>query len=97
MHLFSALVDWFRLGRLNDHEKDLEILILHQQLGIAERKLHKPVRVSRVERLTLAVLTTKLRSGVWSKNFVHDRFQSSEVATGGWNNVCGDTRPPTTM
>jgi len=62
MHLFSALVDWFQIGRLQDHEKDLEILILRQQLGIAERKLHKPVRVSRVERLTLAVLTTKLRS-----------------------------------
>ena len=62
MHLFSALVDWFRIGRLQDHEKHLEILILRQQLGIAERTLHKPVRVSRVERLTLAVLTTKLRS-----------------------------------
>ena len=56
------MVDWFRIGRLKDHEKDLEILILRQQLGIAERTLHKPVRVSRVERLTLAVLTTKLRS-----------------------------------
>ena len=37
-------------------------MILRQQLGIAERRLHKPVRVSRVERLTLAVLTTKLKS-----------------------------------
>jgi hypothetical protein len=62
MHLFSALVDWFRIGRRNDHEKDLEVLILRQQLGIAERKLRKPVPVSCVERLTLAVLTTKLRS-----------------------------------
>lgn len=64
MHLFSALIDWGRIGRLTEHEKDLEILILRQQLGIVERKLHKPVRVSRVERLTLAVLTTKLRSSV---------------------------------
>ncbi len=62
MHLFSALVDWLRIGRLNDHKKDLEILILRQQLGIAERTLHKLVRVSRVERLTLAVLTMKLKS-----------------------------------
>ena len=31
-------------------------------IEIAECKLHKPVRVSRVERLTLAVLTMKLRS-----------------------------------
>jgi putative transposase len=62
MYLLSTLVDWIRIGRLNERDKDLEILILRQQLGIAERKLRKPVRVSRVERLTLAVLTTKLRS-----------------------------------
>ena len=62
MHLFSTLLDLIRIGRLSEHEKDLEILLLRQQLGIAERKLHKPVRASRVERLTLAVVTTKLRS-----------------------------------
>jgi len=62
MHLFSALLDLFRIGRLSEYEKDLEILLLRQQLGIAKRKLHKPVRASRVERLTIAVLTTKLRS-----------------------------------
>jgi hypothetical protein len=39
MHLFSALVDWFQTGRLQDYEKDLEILNLRQQLGIVERKL----------------------------------------------------------
>ena len=62
MHLFSTLLDLIRIGRLGEHEKDLEILLLRQQLGIAERKLHKPVRLSRVERLTLAVVTTKLKS-----------------------------------
>lgn len=62
MHLFSTLLDLIRIGRLGEHEKDLEILLLPQQLGIAERKLHKPVRASRVERLTTAVLTAKLRS-----------------------------------
>ena len=62
MHLFSTLLDLIRIGRLSEHEKDLEILLLRQQLGIAERKLHKPVRPSRVERLTLAVVTTKLKS-----------------------------------
>ena len=62
MYLLSTLIDWIRIGRLSDQEKDLEILLLHQQLGIAERKLHKSVRVSPVERMTIAVLTTKLRS-----------------------------------
>jgi transposase InsO family protein len=62
MHLFSTLLDWVRIGQLTEQEKDLEILLLRQQLGIAQRKLHKPVRSSRVERLTVAVVTTKLRS-----------------------------------
>ena len=62
MNLFSILLDMLWIGRLSDREKDLEILVLRQQLGIAERKLHKPVRASRIERLTIAVLTTKLRS-----------------------------------
>ena len=62
MSLFSALFDLIRIERLSEDDKDLEILLLRQQLGIAERKLHKPVRTSRVERLTLAVVTTQLRS-----------------------------------
>ena len=49
MHLFSALLDLIRISRLSEHDKDLEILLLRQQLGIAERKVHKPVRASRVE------------------------------------------------
>jgi putative transposase len=62
MHLFTTLLDLIWIGRLSEHDKDLEILLLRQQLGIAERKLHKPVRASRVERLTLAVVTAKLKS-----------------------------------
>jgi putative transposase len=62
MHLFSTLIDLVGIGRLSDREKDFEILLLRQQLGIIERKLHKPVRASRVERLTLTMITVKLVS-----------------------------------
>ena len=62
MHLLSALLDLVRIGRLSEREKDLELLLLRQQLGIAKRKIHKPVRGSRAERLTMAVVATKLRS-----------------------------------
>ena len=74
MHLFSTFMDWIRIGRINEHEKDLEILILRQQLGIAERKLQKPVCASRVERLTLAVLTMKLRT---SANYTVEQLRQS--------------------
>ncbi len=40
MHICSFLLDWFRVGQLLDQEKDLEILPLRQQLGLAERKLN---------------------------------------------------------
>jgi hypothetical protein len=39
MHLFSRLFGLIRIGRLNEEDKDLEILLLRQQLGIAERKV----------------------------------------------------------
>ena len=43
-HLLSTLLDWLSIGRLSEQEKNLEILLLRQQLVILERKLDKPVR-----------------------------------------------------
>lgn len=40
----------------------LEILLLRQQLDILERRLDKPVRLSKVEKLTVAVLAAKLKA-----------------------------------
>lgn len=62
MHVCSTLIDWLRIGYLSEQEKDLEILILRQQLALVERKLNKPLRVSRIERLMLAVTATKLKA-----------------------------------
>jgi len=62
MHVFSTVIDWLRIGRLSGQEKDLEILLLRQQLSLVERQLNKPLRVSRIERLTLAVTASKLKS-----------------------------------
>ena len=59
--IFSALISLIQIGRLSESEKDLEIMILRYQLGIAERKLQKPVQVNRVERMTLATLAAKLK------------------------------------
>ncbi len=60
--VFSVLLDLIRLGRLSDREKDLEILILRHQLDILERKRAQPIKVSNAEKLTLAVLTNKLKT-----------------------------------
>jgi putative transposase len=59
--IFSALVSLIQIGRMAESNKDLEIMVLRYQPGIAERKMQKPVRINRAERLTLAVLAAKLK------------------------------------
>jgi ClpP class serine protease len=61
MELFSTLLEWVSLGRKSESEKTLEILLLRRQLAIVEQTLAKPVRPSRGEKLTLALLATKLK------------------------------------
>ena len=60
-HLFSTRISFVSIGRLSQQEKDLEILLLRHQLAVLERKLDKPVKPNRAEKLTLAVLTARLR------------------------------------
>ena len=55
---FSMVLTLFRLGRTSETDKDLEILILRQQLGILQCKQDKPIKPNRAEKLTLAVLAT---------------------------------------
>ena len=37
--IFSTLISLIQIGRMAETDKDLEIMILRYQLGIAERKL----------------------------------------------------------
>ena len=60
-HIFSSIFNFITIGRLSDHEKELEILVLRQQLSILQRKLNHPIRPNRVEKMTLAVLTTQFK------------------------------------
>jgi putative transposase len=72
-HLFSTIFTFITIGRLSHLEKDLEILVLRQQLSILQRKLNRPIRPSRVEKMTLAVLTTKImRTSHQSTNQLRD-------------------------
>lgn len=61
VQLFSTWLELLLLGRKTTTEKDLEILLLRRQLMIVERTLTKPLRLSRVEKLTLAVLLAQLK------------------------------------
>ena len=60
--LFSILISLVRLGRLSETEKDLEILLLRQQISILLRNQdHQPVCATRFEKLTLAVIAARLK------------------------------------
>ena len=56
----SLLVDLIWVSRRDDQDKDIEILLLRQQLRILQRKQPQPPRISRWEKLTLLVLAGKL-------------------------------------
>ena len=59
--LYSTLLELLRLSRLSTDEKDLEILVLRQQLDVMMRKNNQVVRPSREEKWSLAVLAAALK------------------------------------
>jgi len=61
-HIFSILLELIRIARMSDMDKDLEVLVLRYQLGIADRKLNQTIRPNRVEKLTLSVLVNRFKS-----------------------------------
>lgn len=43
-HVFSGLLKLLEIDRMSDVDKDLEILMLRYQLGIAEQKLNRSIK-----------------------------------------------------
>jgi putative transposase len=54
-------LDVLSVLRQSEREKAVEVLLLRQQLRILERKQRRPPRVSRWDKLTLAVLAARLK------------------------------------
>lgn len=59
-HIWAFLLDLIAITRRSDREKDLEILLLRQQLRILQRKQPHPPHIARWEKLGLVVLAAKL-------------------------------------
>jgi len=59
--IISTILDLITISLQSTLEKDLEILVLRQQLSILQRKHDSPIRPNRVEKLTLSILTVKLK------------------------------------
>src|SRR5919199_6677446 len=60
VYLVGFLVDVLTGPRRSADEKDLQILLLQHQLRLLQRERPQPPRLTRWEKLTLAVLTAKL-------------------------------------
>lgn len=61
MHVWSFVLDLASISRLASDEKDLEILLLRQQLRIVERKQQRGPHIPRWEKIPLAVLSQRLK------------------------------------
>jgi len=59
--IISTILDLITISLQSTLEKDLEILVLRQQLSILQRKHDSLIRPNRVEKLTLSILTVKLK------------------------------------
>ena len=59
--LYWTLIELLRLTRISADEKDLESLILRQQLDVMKRKNNQVVRPSKEEKWSLAVLAAALK------------------------------------
>ena len=59
MSLFSIFFDLVAILRTSKSDKELEILILRQQVRILQRKTKTPPRISDPERMVLATLLDK--------------------------------------
>ncbi|MEP7289086.1 MAG: integrase core domain-containing protein [Chloroflexota bacterium] len=60
---WSFVVDVALVRRMGDREKDLEILLLRQQLRIVERRQQRGPVLERWEKLPLVALTARLQAG----------------------------------
>ena len=60
-HLFSSVVDLLTVRHLTDAQKDIQILLLRQQVRVQQQKARQPKHFSRLEKTLLAVLVAKLR------------------------------------
>ena len=58
-HILTFFLDIFTIMGVINSDKDLEILILRQQVRILQRKMKTHPQISDPERMVLAILTTK--------------------------------------
>src|SRR5260221_9031813 len=65
----QVVLDVLSLRLVTDPNKDLELLVLRQQIRVLERRIGKPVRPSGVEKLMLALTALQIRDEAGPQGF----------------------------
>ncbi|MFZ2097381.1 MAG: integrase core domain-containing protein [Anaerolineales bacterium] len=73
IHILTFFLDIFTTLSVTNRNKDLEIIILRQQVRILQRKVKSPPRISDPERIILATLTDKFSHS--TKDARHHLYQ----------------------
>ena len=60
-HCFASILDLFTVRQGSEAEKDIQILLLRQQVRVLQRKARQPKRFSRFEKTLLAVLVARMK------------------------------------
>jgi len=61
MYMLTLIVDFFAILGIPFGDKDLEIVLLRQQVRILQRTVKSSPRISTSERMILAILTDKYK------------------------------------
>ena len=73
MHILTLFLDIISVLGVTNGDKNLEIIILRQQVRILQRKVKSPPRISDPERIILATLTDKFSHS--TKDVRHHLYQ----------------------
>ena len=73
MHILTLFLDIIAVLGVTNGDKNLEIIILRQQVRILQRKVKSPPRISDPERIILATLTDKFSHS--TKDARHHLYQ----------------------
>ena len=60
-HCFASILDLFTVRQGSKPEKDIQILLLRQQVRVLQHKARQPKRFSRFEKTLLAVLVARMK------------------------------------
>lgn len=87
LFIWGFVLDVVAVSRLTEDEKDLEILLLRQQLRIVERKQERGPRIPRWKKIPLAVVAYRLKQKTsHSRQALEDSIRLFKPATViGWH------------